>query len=124
MLCGFFYSFCNSIDLLRAFIQIAIRSYFNHFSKDFLKEFELNDSSTKEVLDFLYVIALDLYKYHASNLKVEIFENLFDNLKPVCHYNVSSLKIVNKDFLEYLVSKKRRKNVYEGLSCYFKKSLL
>ena len=94
---------------MRAFIQIAIRSYFNHFSIDFLKEFELNDSSTKEVLDFLYVIALDLYKYHASNLKVEIFENLFDNLKPVCHYNVLSLKIVNKDFLEYLVSKEKKK---------------
>lgn len=90
MLCGFFYSFCNSIDLLRAFIQIAIRSYFNHFSKDFLKESGVNDSSMKEILDFLYVLALDLYIYLSLNLKIEMFENLFDNLKPICNYNVSS----------------------------------
>ena len=104
MYCGFFDSCCNPNDLLCMFIQTTIPINFNHFSKDFLKEFGVNDSSMKEILDFLYVLALDLYIYLSLNLKIEMFENLFDNLKPMCDYNVSSLKIVNKNYLEYLVS--------------------
>ena len=51
-----------------------------------------------------------------------MFQNLFDNLKLVYDYNVSSLKIVNKNYLEYLVSREEKYCI--GRFFYFKKSLV
>ena len=52
-----------------------------------------------------------------------MFQNLFDNLKLVYDYNVSSLKIVNKNHLEYLVSREE-KYCIGRFFCFFKKSLV
>lgn len=51
----------------------------------------------KDMVNFLYVLALDLYQYLTYNLKGEIFQIIFDTFKPVSDFIVSSLKIINKN---------------------------
>ena len=99
----FFYSCCVSNDLLCVFMETAIRIYFSHFSKESLKENDVKDRYMKEMLAFLYDLVFDLYKHLSSNLKLEMFENLFHSLNPVFDYNVSSFKVINKNYIDYLV---------------------
>ena len=61
----------------------------------------------KEMLDFLFDLAFDLYKHLSSNLKLEIFENLFHTLKSASDHKVSSLKVLNNNYIDYLVSKEK-----------------
>ena len=89
------------------FIQTAIRIYFNHFSEKSLKENGVKGKYMKEMLDFLFDLAFDLYKHLSSNLKLEIFENLFHTLKSASDHKVSSLKVLNNNYIDYLVSKEK-----------------
>ena len=61
----------------------------------------------KEMLDFLFDLAFNLYKHLSSNLKLEIFENLFHTLKSASDHKVSSLKVLNNNYIDYLVSKEK-----------------
>ena len=94
--CFFFFfcfdSRCNADDILPAFVQTAVRVYFNHFSKDFFKKCGVDRYMKREISNFLYNIGLYLYEYLSSDLKIEIFSSFYNSFRPVFDYNVLSLK--------------------------------
>ena len=59
------------------------------------------------MLDFLNDLAFDSYMHLSSNLKLEMFENFFQTLKTVSDYKVSSLKVIKKNYIDYLFSKEK-----------------
>ena len=61
----------------------------------------------KEMLDFLNDLAFDSYMHLSSNLKLEMFENFLQTLKTVSDYKVSSLKVIKKNYIDYLFSKEK-----------------
>ena len=91
----FFFCFdgrCNADDILPAFVQTAVRVYFNHFSKDFFKKCGVDRYMKREISNFLYNIGLYLYEYLFSKLKIGIFSSFYNSFRPVFDYNVLSLK--------------------------------
>ena len=89
------------------FVQTAMRIYFNHFSGDYyFTEFQIKDHQyVNQFKDFLAEISEDMFTYLVLNFKKEGFETF----KRIADYNLTSLKVVNKNYLEYLVSKEKEK---------------
>ena len=89
--------FCELIIL---FFETQIRIFYNFFFKLLVDVFFTN-SEKKNFLNNCIDFILNFFKYCLKNIKIPMFENIFDSYG----YSSFPIKIINKKYIDFVKKK-------------------